>query len=277
MDIARFVQVVWRFKLLLAVGMVLAVATAIYSAFTVSMSGGPKLAYKSQETWLSASSVLVTQAGFPWGRATLDDTIVLPPPAAGEKSQVVPRFSDPGRFSGLAALYSQLAKADAVVGRVKAKSGPFEYYDAEVVKASDGSTALPMIYIKGYGPSQKASEHVANLATEEFRRYLEESQTKSRIADDKRVEVLVTQRATNAEIFEKRSLVRPIMMFLLISMGFLALAFGLENLRPRTPRASKAPGDWKPQAVPDSPHAVPEPPVKRERERESGSASVWSR
>jgi hypothetical protein len=275
MDIARFVQVAWRFRLLLAAGLALASLTAVYSAFSISLSGGPKLSYKSQETWLSASSLLVTQAGFPWGRATLDETIVLPPAAEGEKSQVVPRFSDPGRFSGLAALYSQLAKADAVVSRVRKKSGPFEYYDADVVKATDGSTALPMIYIKGYGPSKAASEKVANVATEEFRKYLEEHQDENRIADDKRVEVVVTQRATDAVIFEKRSLVRPIMMFLLISMGFLALAFALENMRPRTPRASEAPGEWKPQAVPDAPRAVPEPPVKRERE--PGSASVWSR
>ena len=108
----------------------------------------------------------------------------------------------------------------------------------------------------------------------EFRKYLETEQDKNQIAKDKRVEVIVTQRAMTAEVFQKRSMVRPIMMFLLISMGCFAIAFALENLRPR--RQPGMPADWTPQEpVPDKPQLVPEPPATRERER--SSAAVWSR
>jgi hypothetical protein len=275
MDISRFVKVAWRFKALLAVGLVLATALAAYSAVRVSFKGGLKVEHREGQVYLSATSVLVTQAGFPWGRAILDDVITVPSPVEGGKKQVVPRFADPGRYSGLAALYSQLARADEVVRNVKAKTAFDDYYDAEVAKSADGSSSLPMIFIKGYGPSTEEAKKVANVATDEFRAYLEKQQTENRITPDKRVEVIVTQRASQAEIFQKRSMVRPVMLFLLISMAFLAVAFALENLRPRRSADQSRPADWKPQAVPDSPQSVPEPPVQREREK--ASASVWSR
>ncbi len=274
MDIGRFVKVASRFKVLLGCGLVLATVAAMFAFVRVSFDGGPKVKYRENEVWLSATNVLVTQAGFPWGRAILDDVITAPSPVEGGKTQVVPRFSDPGRYSGLAALYAQLARTDEVVARVKKGSGPNEYYEAEAVRSADGNSLLPMIFIKGYGPTEEASKAVANRATDEFQKYLETEQDANRIAKDKRVEVIVTQRATRAEIFAKRSMVRPIMMFLLISMGFLALAFALENLRPR--RESEMPADWTPQvAPPEMSHAVPEPPAARERE--SRSAAVWSR
>lgn len=274
MDIGRFVSVVWRFKLLLACGLALATAIALFSFVRIGFDGGPKVTYRQNQVFLSATTVLVTQPGFPWGRAILDDVITAPSPIEGGKAQVVPRFSDPSRYSGLAALYAQLARADEVVANVKQGSGPNEYYAAEVVRSADGSSLLPMIFIKGYGPTEAAAKAVANRATDEFQKYLLTEQNANRIAQDKRVEVTVTQRASLAEIFAKRSMVRPIMMFLLISMGFLALAFAIENLR-RPRRENEAPTDWKPQAVPDKPQVVPNPPVTREREK--SSAAVWSR
>ena len=93
-----------------------------------------------------------------------------------------------------------------------------------------------MIYILGYGPTPKDAIATAERASKAFIGYMEREQKANKISDDKRVEVVVTKAATTPEIFEKRSFVRPIMLFLLISLCFLALAFGLENLRPRPPR-----------------------------------------
>jgi hypothetical protein len=278
MDIARFVNVVWRYKILIGCGVLLASAVALNSYLRFSPSG---VKYRQEQVYLSAAAVLVTQPGFPWGRAILDDVITAPSPIEGGKPTLVPRFSDPGRYSGLAALYAQLARADEVVAKVQKGSGPNEYYQAEVIKAADGTTTLPMVYIKGYGPTAEAAVSVANRATDEFGRYLEAEQDRNRIAKDKRVEVVVTQRAAQAEVFATRSFVRPVMMFLLISMGILALAFALENLRSRRAEGL-AGGEWPPQQgvgsdkpqpiVPDKPHVVPPPPAPRER-----SSAVWSK
>jgi hypothetical protein len=235
MDIGRFLQVAWRFKLALAAGLTLATLVAMFSFVRLDTSGGmPSLAFRENDSWLSASTLLVTQDGFPWGRAILDETV----PLAGSEDEsgeaaTVPRFSDPGRYSGLAALYAELAKADEVQARVMKNAKPGEHYESMVVQQPGASATLPMIYLKGYGPTPEAAVDVAQRASVAFIDYLEQEQAESRISQDKRIEVVVTAKYTPPQLFEKRSFVRPIMLFLLISMVTLAIIFALENLRPR--------------------------------------------
>jgi hypothetical protein len=233
MDLARFLQVTWRFRLLLATGLLLATLVSVVSLVRITSSG---VEYREQETYLTASTLLITQKGFPWGRAVLDEMIPIDAEGVDEgdvPKELTPRFGDPGRYSGLAAIYAELAKGDAVQAQVLKRSDPGEYYETMVVAPPGVNASLPMIYIKGYGPSPEAAEGVAQRASKAFINYLNRQQAAAGIPVDKRVDVLVTQKATPPELFQKRSMVRPIFMFLLISMGFLALAFALENLRPR--------------------------------------------
>jgi hypothetical protein len=250
MDLRRFIAVVWRFRLLMAFGLLLGVLLATVTMFRVVIDGTPKLVHRQDNTWLSASTLLVTQSGFPWGRAILDETIKGADEAApGEIRQG--RFADPARYSGLAALYSRLAVADEVRAEVQRGSGPGQHYDAEVVQEASSQTVLPMIYIKGYGPTPQAAEDVADRASLVFRRYLRNLQDKSGILPDKRVVVSVTQKAGTTVLFQKRSTVRPIMLFLLVMMAFLALAFTLENLRPRERRDEQR-DVWEPHPAEDT-------------------------
>jgi hypothetical protein len=56
--------------------------------------------------------------------------------------------------------------------------------------------------------------------------------------------VVVISNARAAELFQPRSVVRPIFIFLVIAMIFVALAFVLENIRPRVrPGADVLPVD----------------------------------
>ena len=233
MDLGRFLQVAWRFRLLLGVGFALATVVALFAFASLSTSG---ITPRETNVWRSASTLLVTQEGFPWGRAILDETV----PLEGSRDETgqtesVPRFGDPGRYSGLAALYAELAKADEVQAEVAKGAKPGEYYESSVVQPPGSTAALPMIYILGYGPTPDDAIRTAERASTAFINYMEREQRANRISDDKRVDVVVTKAATTPEIFAKRSYVRPIILFLLISMFFLALAFGLENLRPKPP------------------------------------------
>jgi hypothetical protein len=180
--------------------------------------------------WLSASTLFVTQEGFPWGRTIFDETVKVESP--GDEPTVVPRFGDPGRYSGLATLYVELAKGDEVRRSFRAKAPPGVTYQPEVVKSSDGGSVLPMIYMKGYGPTPALAEAASNIAAEEFQRYLESEQKEANIAVDRRVSVVVTSRAIPAQIVEPRSIVKPVFLFLLAVMASVGLAFVLENLRP---------------------------------------------
>jgi hypothetical protein len=204
---------------------------ALTSFARVDFSGGlPTFTARADEVWLSASTLFVTQEGFPWGRTIFDETVEVE--SAGDEPTIVPRFGDPGRYSGLATLYVELAKSDDVRRAFRAQAPAGVLYQPAVVKSSDGGSVLPMIYMNGYGPTPKLAEAASNIAAEEFRKYLAVEQAQARIPKDRRVEVVVTSRAIPAEIVEPRSMVKPIFLFLLVVMASIGLAFILENLRP---------------------------------------------
>ena len=232
MDLGRFISVAWRFRVLLAAGILLATLVSVASLARISLDGvTPKLTYRDQESWTSASTLFITQSGFPWGRAILDDMITIE--TEGAEPVTVPKYGDPGRYSGLAALYAELAKSDGVQAAVMKNSQPGEFVEPMVVQSPGSNTALPLMTLKAFGPTPESAMDVAQRASKAFRNFLDREQAANGIPAEKRIKVVVTQKATNPELFEKRSIVRPVFLFLLINMGFLALAFALENLRPR--------------------------------------------
>jgi hypothetical protein len=230
-DLALYMRVLWRFRIIVAVGLMIGSLLALTSLARFDFAGAkPTLAANGDEVWLSASTLFVTQDGFPWGRTIFDETVKVE--GAGEEPTLIPRFGDPGRYSGLATLYAELAKSDAVRRAFNRNAPRGVTYEPDIVKSSDGGSVLPMIYMKGFGPTPALAEAAANVAAEEFRKYLAAEQAKANIPKDRRVSVVVTARAIPAEIIEPRSIVRPIFLFLLALMGAIGLAFVLENLRP---------------------------------------------
>jgi hypothetical protein len=237
-DFGVYFRVLWRFRLLVAAGLALAFLAALLSFVRVGFDGGvPTFSYRTPDVWRSASTILVTQEGFPYGRAILDELIQAE--GSDEKdATLVPRFGDAGRYSGLAELYTELAKSDAVQAEVLAGAPPGSRYEPQAATTPSG-TVLPLIHMVGYGTTPEAAEAVAEHAMEAFRAYLAREQAENNIPSDRRVEVVPTRQASAAELFEPRSTIRPIIIFLGITMVFVALAFVLENIRPQTPLAPK--------------------------------------
>jgi len=230
MDLARFITVAWRHRLLLSCGLLIAVMLMLASvARLVIVNGTPAIQFREDNVYLSSATALVTQDGFPWGRATLDEMIEIRG-TDGAQPTLLPRFGDVQRYAGLAAIYVELAKADEIRRTVLAGAPRGARYEPVILKAGGGE-GLPLISFVGYGPTGEAAQNIAVNASKEFRRFLAAEQRRNGIPQDKRVEVMVTQQATPATIFEKRSYIKPVFLFLLVCMGFVALAFGVDNLR----------------------------------------------
>ena len=107
MDLALYGRVLWRFRAIFMFGLLLAVTLFILSMVRVSPNG---LEYRDEELWQNASTLFITQQGFPEGRA------LFPPaeePTTGKKANIYP-YADIGRFTSLVDLYSQLANSDPV-------------------------------------------------------------------------------------------------------------------------------------------------------------------
>src|SRR5262245_9931039 len=120
MNLGRHFSVMWRFKGIMALGVLFGFALAIFAAFHV-----PDMTRRGTEQWQSQSDILVTQRGFPWGRVTLPEQAITPGAAqagattgSGTDTQRNNgnglQFADPGRFSSLALLYSLIAYSDQV-------------------------------------------------------------------------------------------------------------------------------------------------------------------
>jgi hypothetical protein len=237
-DLSVFLRVLWRFRLLVFLGLVLAFSLAIVSMMRIEMNGlRPEFTYREAEVWQSEATLFVTQAGFPWGRAIQDEVVPLDPePTSGG---YVPRFADPSRFISLAILYAHLANSDAV-RRIIRSDGPLNgTFKASPIPSPDGNGYLPFINITAQGDTPHAAAVLADRASSGFQHFLEQQQDLNGIPPEKRVQLPITQTPKGAILFEGRSLTRPIFLVLLVLIATVGLVFILENLRPRVPVVSR--------------------------------------
>ena len=133
MDLSLHLRVLWRFKIVLAVGLFVAVFLALLA--------GTKA---SAKTWKSEATLFVTQPGFPWGRTVIK---YLPGDIATGKPSIP--TADPQRLSSLTALYAQLATSEPVAPWLKGIERRHEQLTVTAVPAPQYSTPtlLPLLQI----------------------------------------------------------------------------------------------------------------------------------
>jgi hypothetical protein len=230
MDLQVFGRVFWRFRVLVLAGVVLALLLAFFAMFRVDTKGGG-IQFRQQQRWTSNSMIWITQGGFPLGRAIYDQYLKT---GSSPNSPIVPESGDPTRFTGLAALYVTLATSDPVEAIMK-RSGPIDgsVGATQPTVANNVNAPLPFVEISGTATGPAAAEKLTTRATNALMKYVTDQQTASGIAPDKRVLLEVVKRPTPAVVTAKRSLTRPLVVFVATLLLVLGLTFVLENLRPR--------------------------------------------
>ena len=164
MDLSLHLRVLWRFKIVLAVGLFVAVFLALLA--------GTKA---SARTWKSEATLFVTQPGFPWGRTV---TKYLPGDIATGKPSIP--TADPQRLSSLTALYAQLATSEPVAPWLKGIERRHEQLTVTAVPAPQYSTPtlLPLLQIAATAPSQARAISLANRASSSFKTWLARQQAR---------------------------------------------------------------------------------------------------
>lgn len=233
MDLRLAARVLWRFKLLVVAGLLVAAGLAVLSFAHVSFAGGHlKLTYRKPQIWQSQTNLLLTQAGFPYGNAVQNyvpsNVQGGPPTPAG----------DTARLAGLATLYAELANGDyiraKVLGAHPDPNGPNIVTTAGGSTAGSGSPLLPVMTITATAYSEQTAKQLGNKAMLAFRRYLVASQDAAGISAGNRVLVEVLNGAnSDAKVVKGRKKTLPIIVFLVVALLTAGLAFGLENLRPQ--------------------------------------------
>src|SRR3954466_316382 len=157
MDIALYGRVLWRHKLVVAMGVSLAIMVAVFSYVRIGTGG---ISYRQSQTWVSYETVAVTQPGFTEGRLN----------ATG---------ADPARLAVLAVLYSKYLDTDAVQHVIwPSDTRSDEIVEAAPVIASNGSAAgaLPIISVAGFATRAAASQRLTARATSALIGYIKSRQ-----------------------------------------------------------------------------------------------------
>jgi hypothetical protein len=225
MDFGLYARVLWRFKLLVALGAILASALATLSLVTVTANG---FQYRQKELWTSSTRLIVTQQGFPWGRLLAQDPSLS---AEAARSLGIP-LADPNRLNNLTILYAELATADPV-RRLMRRDGPIGgKIIANPVVVQDGRYTLPLIDLIAITTSPEGAMRLALRSANAFETYLTEQQRVNKIPKADRVIVQQVQQPRAAKIYRARSKTMPVVIFLAVMFAIVGLAFLLENVRP---------------------------------------------
>jgi hypothetical protein len=232
MNLQLYMRVLWRFRLIVAVGVVLGAILAFLSYAKPSFHGtSASLEYRTNEFWEGDTILLVSQHGFPWGRSTLP----FQSENVGGQETAVPEFADPSRLSSLALLYAQLANSDQV-RLLMLKQGPIrgKVVATPILASPDGSNGnLPMINIAATSTSPTEAKSLSWRAATAVRTFLKQQQDAAKIPPSQRIIVETVQQPLQATLVRPRKMTLPIMIFGTILLASCGLALVLENLRPR--------------------------------------------
>jgi|SRR5471030_1105309 len=214
MDLALFARVIWRHKLVLVLGAVLAILLGLLSYVRVGPGG--KITYRDSQSWVSYETVSVTQPGFTEGN-------------------VDPTGADPTRLTLLATLYSHYIDTDAVQKQIWPAGAHGERIEAAPVLAGVGSSAasaLPIISIAAFSPSASGAQELAARTTKALSGYIEGRQVTAGVPVPDRVELQPVKLALSnpPALWQARSRTLPIVVFLTALLAAFGLAFILENL-----------------------------------------------
>lgn len=219
MDLTLFFRVMWRYRLLVVSGLLLAVLAAFFAMVKVSPGGDPALALRGQKEYASYTTLFVTQKGFPWGRLAEGD---------GQAAA-----NNASRLASLASLYSQLAVSDPVdeMNKTALPSGEWKIESAPVLDANGTNAQLPLVRIAALAPTAELAQQTAATAAASLQSYVGTRQRTNDIPESERVVLQLIKGPEKAVLVHGRSFTQPIIVFALLAMITLALPFIIDNIR----------------------------------------------
>jgi hypothetical protein len=216
MDLGLFARVLWRFKVVILVGFVAAIALATLSVAKIGPHG---LTYRQSPLWQSTTRLGLTSEGFNWTSA--NNSVDL---------------------TGRTMLFASLINSDPVRRLIRKSGAPKGELAANGESAGwGGDIKLPLLDITAVAETPDAAMELATAASAALSTYLRGQQREDGIAGANRID-LETVQAAGAEtttIFRSRSKTIPILVFGVVMFATIGLAFLLENIRPRIKAGNK--------------------------------------
>jgi hypothetical protein len=233
MDLRLYFRVIWRFRIIVGLGLVLACALSFFSYARISFKGGsPRITYRQPQTWSASALVFLTQKGFPYGYTVLPYT-AAPQTGTGGGVTYVPQYGSPGTFSELAQLYAPFAESDGFRVLLRKRTHLPGVVQALTVLDRSRQNPQPYINVFGYAANPADAVKLANIGSDVFSQYVLQQEIANKIPASRRVVAETITRARQATISTGRKKTTPIVVFLTVLLAALGFSFVLENLRPR--------------------------------------------
>jgi hypothetical protein len=225
-DLNLYFRVLWRFRLIVAVGFVLAITVAFASVAKVGADGS--ISYRQQPTWQGTTRLFVTQKGFPWGRTVLPgDPTSVPPTSTSSGLQ----YADPTRLAELAIYYAALINGDPIQRQIRESFPPKTVLSAAAVTDTATNSPLALVDVMSVAHTSAQATRVSQKGANLFRSYITDQQASGGIPVKQRV--LLRGVSTKAALIAGRKKTLAILAFLAVLIATVALTFVLENQRPR--------------------------------------------
>lgn len=240
MNLRLYIRALRRFWLIVAFGLVLAIALAFAAVAKVSYAHGSlSVSYRQQQVWLSTTRLLVTQKGFPWGRLVVPTSTPQSAPTTGEPASPSLQFADPTRLEGLAVLYAQLINGNPIQQEIRSVDARKNVLGATAVTDPTTGSLLPLIDVVGRGDSRQEAVRVSQAGATLFRSYIADQQASAEIPRNGRVLLQVVSDQVNLVAGRKKTLAG--VAFLAVMIATVGLILVLENLRPSVRVTESAP------------------------------------
>jgi hypothetical protein len=231
MDFKLFRAVVKRYKRMVIGGIAFAIVLSVLSYGTPSLKGGkPTVVPRGSEIWQGEAELLISEAGFPYGRAV---TQVTP----GKGTTPSQPIGDYNYMASLSSVYAALASANSVQHQAAAQAGVTlcpstrpcaSVAAAEVDDVSDG-VPLPLITVTSSAPTAVDAAKLAVSTVSVLRGDIAQQQAGGGTPVDQRVQLQTVKSGSPATLTQGPSKSIPILVLFAIVSASIALAFIRNN------------------------------------------------
>lgn len=242
MNLERHLSVLWRYRAITALGILLGFVLAFLAAFDVTNG----MERRGTEEWSSVSQIFVTQEGCPWCRVTLP---VVTDPAASEATDLPTpdgtaddrlKFADPTRFPNLAFLYSFLTNSDQVRGKLPGPPSPAQIQAVPLDPTGRGDAFLPIIQLTTNAATGPKAVELNKMTQNGLKDLLRQWQNEANVAKKDRVVLTTLSKPSAPALITGRSMTPSLLAFMLCVILAIALAHILEGIRQARARREEA-------------------------------------
>lgn len=230
MNLTNVFRVIGRHKALMVLGILIAVAAALFTAFKVetgSLWESGTLEPRTQIEYRASTHILVS-----------DPVSVF---SSRNATQVVPDGATAATARDLASLtvvYAYLASSDELLAQVEEQVGPLGQDEAltaqqrttqPTVQSNTGTYRLPILDIMGTSSNPERAEEISRAAATLFQQFATAQQDAAGVPPENRVQLPVIDEREALPVDGTNPALPVVAVALGVFLGFLALIFAVDN------------------------------------------------